>query len=294
MTAVLVVGASGQVGEHLCHEFTRRGADVVGTSCAQDVLGLTRLDLRDAAALAAVLEAVDPDVIVCPAAQPNVDLCEENPHATYEVNVMGLARLAEAARDRDTPLVWLSTDYLFDGTAGPYSEDVPARPIQEYGRQKLAGEHLLLAMLPTLSLIVRTNVVYGWERQGKNFVTRLIRTLGQGEPMRAPYDQFGTPTYAPNLAAMIADLVESGAHGVVNASGPDFVDRHTFAREAALAFGLDADAVASVSTPDLGQPAPRPLRAGLTTHRIEELITTKPMTIREGLQQMAETRQGRT
>ncbi len=289
MSTVLVVGASGQVGEHLVTALADRGATVVGTRFGQDVAGLTQLDFRDPGQVDAVLDEVRPDALVVPAAQPNVDLCEREPEATYDINVRGTAVLARAAAARGLRMVWLSTDYLFDGTAGPYPETAEALPIQEYGRQKLAGEHFLLATLSD-PLIVRTNVVYGWERVGKNFVQRLVKTLSAGEPMRAPVDQFSTPTYAPNLAAIVAELLERGVTGVVNVSGPDFTDRHTLACAAARAFGLDPEAIAKVTTPDLGQDAPRPLRAGLTVDRVRALVSTEPMSYEEGLATMAASR----
>ena len=289
MSDVLVVGASGQVGEHLMRAFRERGADVSGTTHAQDVEGMRALDMCDPGQVEALLDEVAPRVLVVPAAQPNVDLCEREPAPTYAINVLGTANLAAAARRRGIAMAWLSTDYLFDGTAGPYPEDAPARPIQEYGRQKLIGEHLLLATLPE-SLIVRTNVVFGWERRGKNFVQRLVATLSGGGDMRAPVDQVGSPTYAPNLADILAELVEREVRGVVNVSGPDVVDRHTFACAAAEAFGLDPGRIARVTTPELGQDAPRPLQAGLTVDRVRSLATTQPLPFREGLRLMAAAR----
>lgn len=289
VSRVLVIGASGQVGEHLANALRARRADVVGTRFSQDLAGMPQLDARDPAAVEALLDEVEPDAIVVPAAQPNVDLCEREPEVTYDVNVRGTAVLGAAAARRGLRMVWLSTDYLFDGTSGPYPENTPARPIQEYGRQKLAGEHFLLAAVPDV-LIVRTNVVYGWERQGKNFVQRLVKVLSTGEPMRAPVDQFSTPTYAPNLAAIVAELLERGVTGVVNVSGPDWTDRHTFASEAARAFGLDPEAIARVSTPELNQHAARPLKAGLTGDRVRALVQTEPLSYRDGLAAMAAAR----
>lgn len=283
---VVVAGASGQVGEHLVSAFRARGADVSGTTHDQSIEGLRRLDIRDRADVEAMIDELAPRVVVAPAAQPNVDLCEREPEPTAAINVLGTANLAAACAARGVRLVWFSTDYLFDGTSGPYPEDTPARPIQEYGWQKLRGEHVVLATLRD-ALIVRTNVVFGWERRGKNFVQRLVTTLEAGDPMRAPVDQLGTPTYAPNLAAIVAELVEREVTGVVNVSGPDMTDRHTFACAAAEAFGLDPERIARVTTPDLGQDAPRPLRAGLTVDRVSRLVDTQPLPFREGLRLMA-------
>lgn len=285
MSRELVVGGSGLVGEHLLAACAADGGEVLGTYLDQPFPGGVPLDMRDGAAVRSLLREVAPVRVFLPAAMPNVDRCEEDPDGSYEVNVLGVENVFEAAREVGARVVFFSSDYVFDGRAGPYSEGDPPRPVGEYGRQKLIGEHLALQRPDTL--ILRTTVVYGWERQGKNFVARLVRVLSEGGEMRAPADQVGTPTFAPDLARAAVELARAGVRGLVHVAGPDLADRHTFAQEAARAFGLDPARVAAVTTAELGQRAARPLCAGMRVDRAQQLLSFPLRGFRAGLQAMA-------
>jgi dTDP-4-dehydrorhamnose reductase len=216
----------------------------------------------------------------------NVDRCQTEPQESHAVNVGGTANVAGACRAAGCRMVFVSTDYVFDGSAGPYSEDDPPRPISEYGVQKLAGEHLVSTGVPGW-LIVRTTVVYGWEAQGKNFVQRLVKSLKAGQKVRVPRDQVGSPTYAPNLADAMAELGEKRAQGVFNVAGNELASRYDFAVFAATVFGLDPGLLEPVETSALGQPAPRPLKAGMKVEKAQAVLDTRLLGYREALPLMA-------
>ena len=130
-------------------------------------------------------------------------------------------------------------------------------------------------------------MVYGWERQHKNFVYRLLDTLRDGKTLRVPADQVGTPTYAPDLAKAVRDLVASGARGVFHVVGPLRTSRYQFAQEAARVFGLDESLLQPVTTTGLDQTAPRPLNAGMSAEKAETALGRKLLDYREGLRVMA-------
>ena len=140
-----------------------------GTYCTHPVDGLRQLDMRDVAAVQRLVAEVRPELIIQPAAQPHVDWCEDHVQESYDINVAGTRNLAEAARAAGARYVFFSTDYVFDGAAGPYAEDAATDPPNVYGRHKLEAERLIAATLQDY-LIVRVCGVYGFERQGKNFV----------------------------------------------------------------------------------------------------------------------------
>jgi dTDP-4-dehydrorhamnose reductase len=279
----VVIGASGQVGGHLLHAL---GADAAGTFHANAVDGLHPLDARDPDAVLRLVRALGADVVYLPASEPNVDLCEREPEATAAVNVGIAAATAAACREAGARLVFFSTDYVFDGTAGPYTEDDEPRPLSEYGRQKLAGERLALEVPG--SIVVRTAVVYGWERQRKNFVVRLIEGNRRGDRWRVPADQVGSPTYAPNLAEAVAALVRADATGVYHVAGSEAASRFAFAQEAATVFGLDGGLIEPVATADLQQVASRPLQAALTVDKTANRIDVPLVPFSRGLRAMAD------
>lgn len=282
----LIVGASGQVGHHLALAAERRGLVWSGTFHTNPLPGLHALDVRDGDAVARLIRATEPAYILAPAAAANVDRCEAEAHATYQVNVPGVGHLVDGANDVGATVVYFSTDYIFDGVAGPYDEAAPANPISRYGLQKLVAEHLITQRARD-ALIVRTTVVYGEEPRGKNFIYRLLRALRKGEEIAVPSDQIGTPTYAPVLAEAVLDLLAAGVRGTIHVAGRELVTRDELARETARVFGEDPGLVQSVLTSELGQPAARPLRAGLLSERAERCLGRQLPGYAEGLRELA-------
>lgn len=276
----LIIGASGLVGTALRAEFP----DAVGTYFRNAVDGLVPLDIADVAAVDALVGDVAPALVVLPAAQPNVDRCELEPAESERVNVDGTRHVAAAAARAGARLVYFSTDYVFDGRAGPYAPDAATNPINVYGRHKLAAEAIVAAATPD-HLIVRACGVYGYQASGKNFVMALTRLAAAGEPMRVPSDQWGTPTLADNLAAAVRALALRGERGIVHPVGPDYLTRIDFARVAAEVFGYAAsDFLRPVTTPELKQPAARPLRGGVDNASTQaKLPMLRLVGAREGL-----------
>ncbi len=283
-TRILIVGASGLVGGALMAEFAGVG-EVVGTFHRFAAEGLHPLDVTDALAVAACVGRRAPRVVLQPASLTNVDFCETHPAEAWRINVEGTRHLAAAAAQVGAVHVFFSSDYVFEGTAGPYSEDDPPNPQSVYGRSKWAAEQVIRELNPD-HLIVRTTVVYGWEQQGKNFVIRLLRSLDQGQEVRVPRDQVGSPTYAPDLARAVRELVQKSCRGIYNLAGGELVGRYDFALAAARTFGLRSDLIRPVATNDLDQPAPRPLQGGLKVDKALSLLEAPLLGYQEGLETM--------
>jgi dTDP-4-dehydrorhamnose reductase len=267
----LVIGASGQVGRSAGGALAAAGYRVTGTHAAHPRPGLVPLDLLDDGAVRALVRAERPDVCVLSSALTHVDRCEDEPALAEALNARAPAVVAAACREVGARIVHLSTEYVFDGTAGPYGEDDPPSPPCVYGATKLAGERAVLAASGA-NLVVRTTVVFSHDPDGKNFVMQLLARLGAGERMRVPVDQISSPTYAPDLGEAIAALADRpDVCGILNVVGPDVLDRVAFAAAAARALGLDERLVDPVTTASLGQRARRPLRAGLRIDRLRAL-----------------------
>ncbi len=286
MTRELVIGASGLIGSHLLADAQQHGA-AAGTYHTHPVAGLRALDLTDEDATAGLLDEVEPDVVYLPAANPNVEWVEANPQAARALNVEAPAMLARRLRDTGAKLVYYSSDYVFDGTAGPYREEDAPNPLSEYARQKAEVETMLAAMLENW-LVLRVTVVYGWDAQAKNFAARAVKTLRAGGQVKAPVDQFNNPTYAPDLAAASRALAARDARGIFHLAGKDVCHRCDFAREIAAVFGLDEALVVPVTTTELAQRAARPLRAGMIVEKAQAVLDFPLRGYREALRQMRE------
>lgn len=282
----LVIGASGMIGEHLVRALNATGQEALATYYKTSLPSAVPLDITNRRDVDSLFASEKPRVAFLPAALTNVDYCETHADETYQTNVLGAQNVIEAANSTDTRLIYFSTDYIFDGRTGPYFEEEPANPVSEYGRQKLAAEHYI-SLFAKNYLIIRTTIVFGWERQGKNFVARLVKSLRENIPVKVPVDQVGSPTYANNLAQIAVELSESGLKGTVNVTGPDCIDRYGFARATARAFQLDEGLIVPVKTEELGQPAKRPLNAGLITAKITKISNTPLTDYLDGLNKMA-------
>lgn len=247
------------------------------------------LDVTEREEFQRVVGEVRPSVIYFAACTANVDYCEEHGDLTAKTNVEAVQSAVEFANRHGGKLVFFSSEYLFDGTGGPYDESASPNPICVYGRQKLEAERSIMGAAQDW-LIIRTAVVFSWETQGKNFLYRLITTLRDGECIRVPVDQISSPTYAPDLAGAVLQLVERGATGVFNVTGPRVVSRYEFALAVARTFELDPRLIVPVTTAELNQIAPRPLRSGLSVRKVEQALGRPMRDYGEALREMANTR----
>ena len=184
----------------------------------------------------------------------------------------GTSNLARACAAGGIRLVYVSTEYVFDGTAGPYRETDRVNPQGWYAQTKAAGERAVMAAGGYWA-IGRTTVVYGYAAHVRaNFVLWLLGQLKAGQRVRIVEDQIGSPTLADNLAEMLLALAASDVTGVFNTAGADVVSRLDFSRQIAETFGLDASLIDSTTTAALGQAAPRPLKAGLVMDKLPRCL----------------------
>lgn len=284
MNGHLVIGGSGQIGHHLFNVL-KTAENVYGTYLNHPEDHLIHLDINSYANTKKVLCELKPAVVYCPAYISNVDYCEQNPEETYLTNGLGLWNVIKIATEIGARLVYFSSDYIFDGKNGPYREDDLPNPICVYGHQKLIGEHAIMRSTDDY-LIVRSTVIYSWESQGKNFIYRLLNSLEKGLRIQVPTDQIGNPTYGPDLAQAVIDLVEDQAVGIFNITGQDRLNRYEFAVEVAKTFDMDPNLILPVTTDQLKQAARRPLNAGLISDKAAERLQRKFMGYKEGLERM--------
>ena len=281
----LVIGASGQVGAALLHALRSRGHEAYGTHAHNVAPGLERLDLTDHAAVARAVASARPDWVFCPAGLSHVDYCEDHPDEAMAANRDGPAAAARAAEAAGAGFVYYSTDYVFDGRGGPFGEDDAPRPLCVYGRSKHEGERAVLAACRR-AVVIRTSVVYGPERQEKNFVYQLIRANRAGQGFRLAVDQKASPSFNPDVAAASVELGEGDLLGIWHIAGPEVLDRYAFALRICREFGLDASRLSAVTTAALGQKAPRPLDGGLKVAKAQAQLKTRLRGPDEGLRAM--------
>jgi dTDP-4-dehydrorhamnose reductase len=254
---LLVTGAAGMLGRDVVAAAGRAGHDVVALSRRD-------LDITDARAVShAVLDAKPSAVVNC-AAWTDVDGAEADEAAATAVNGEGAATVARAAAQAGALVVHLSTDYVFDGSAGePYVESAPVGPASAYGRSKLAGERAVAQAAPRAA-IVRSSWLFG--PGGRNFVDTMLRLAGERDEVTVVDDQVGCPTYTGHLAAALVEIAERDLTGCLHVAGAGACSWHDLAAAAFDATGASVT-LKRGSTADLGRPAPRPAYSVLASER---------------------------
>ncbi|MCC7366915.1 MAG: dTDP-4-dehydrorhamnose reductase [Chloroflexi bacterium] len=281
---VLVTGANGLVGtkvlEQLLGDPAHTALGAYNQSRTNAFLGEFPhwwLDVTDSERVRQVLDEARPDAVIHAGAFTNVDAAERERDTALAVNAAGTANLAQACAERDIRLVYLSTEYVFDGANGPYRETDPVHPLGWYAKTKEAGEQAVMAAGGRWA-IGRTTVVYGYAPHVRaNFVLWLVGKLKAGERVNIVHDQVGSPTLADNLAQMVLALAGSNVTGIFNTAGAEVVSRLQLSRQIAEVFGLDASLMDPITTAQLHQAAPRPLKAGLLMDKLRETFPDLPI-----------------
>ncbi len=273
---MLVTGVCGQLGHDVVNDATARGYEVFGSDIKMTYSGIAdgsavtmapyvMLDITDREAVFATVEEIRPDVIIHCAAWTDVDGAEEeaNMATVRSVNADGTRYIAEAAKAADCRMVYVSTDYVFDGTGDrPWKpEDRCFAPLNNYGKSKLEGETAVEEILDKY-FIVRTSWVFGLN--GKNFIRTMINAGKTHEQVRVVNDQIGTPTYTKDLTRLLTDMAVSDKYGIYHASNEGgYISWYDLCVEAYKQYGMGTEVI-PVSTEEYGHSkAKRPLNSRL-------------------------------
>lgn len=280
---ILVIGASGLVGEQAYLAAKRLNMEVYGTSFKQNINGMYALDITKKEDVLNLIKKINPECIIHAAALTFVDYCETHKQEAWLANVEGTRNIVAAAED--AKVVYISSDYVFDGVNGPYAEDDLPNPINYYGLTKLMGESAVSSL--ENHMIVRSTWVFDLLSDTKNFIYRLINTLKEGKEIKVPADQIANPTLARSLASCMLKLVKKYFSGIINISGSSRLSRYDFAAKVAENFSLDKDLIVRVSSEELGQPAKRPKNAGFKLQKLENELGEKMDSLEESLEKLS-------
>lgn len=284
---ILVFGANGMLGQRAIKFYSGKdNIELLGCSVEEkpvyDNADYTCCDLTKREQVKKVIFDFYPDYIINAAAYTNVDKSESEREAAWKLNVKGVEYLAEACRVLDSRLVHISSDYIFDGRRGPYSETDTPNPLGYYGRTKLASENAL-KISGAMYSIIRTNVLYGAAQSRPDFVRWVVNSLRAGNVIRIVTDQINNPTFLDDLVQGISKIIEFNKHGIFNIGGREFLSRYDFTLLIAGYFKLNKNLIQPIITSELNQPAPRPLKSGLLTLKAETELDYKPTSIVESL-----------
>lgn len=289
---VLITGANGLLGQALVARMSRFPEyDVLATGrddaprYEDGSCGYAPLDVTDEDAIRAIFQDFAPNVVINCAALTEVDRCEDERDACWDVNVRAVEHLAEQCKAIGARLIQVSTDFVFDGEDGPYREGDRPNPVNYYGRSKLAAENVARDAGMSKWAIVRTVLVYGTAHQmsRSNIALWLIEQLMNEEPVHIVTDQWRSPTYVEDLAIGIERLVHFEKTGVYHISGRELLSIYDFAHTIADVFGLDDSLIHPVTSDYFDTAADRPPRTGFIILKAATELDYKPRSLRDAL-----------
>ncbi len=244
---ILVTGCKGMLGSDLVNTL-RDEHEVTGVDI-QD------FDITDVNSAINYIESVKPDIVIHPAAYTDVDGCEANVETAFRVNSLGARNIAAACCSIDAAMVYISTDYVYDGEKkGPYLEYDRTNALSIYGKSKLEGENFVKALC-SRHYIVRTSWLYG--KNGKNFVRTMLELSKTKKELSVVNDQIGSPTYTIDLSKALKELITKPAYGTYHITNEEHCSWFEFAKYIFQTAGVNIE-VKPITTEELGRPAPRP------------------------------------
>lgn len=296
MKKILVTGSNGLLGQKLIEKLSKaENVEVIATARGENRLPFAdnykfvSLDITKKEEVEMVFEAEKPDVIIHTAAMTNVDQCETEKDACWDLNVKAVEYLLEASKKHNSFFVHLSTDFIFDGKEGPYDEKAEANPLSFYGWSKYAAEKLVINSNVKWA-IARTVLVYGiaHDMSRTNIILWVKNSLEQGKSINVVNDQWRTPTLAEDLADGCILIAQKEAEGIFNISGKDLLNPFQMAIMTADYFNLDKTLITEVDGTKFTQPAKRPAKTGFILDKPIEVLGYNPKTFQEGIAFVAE------
>ncbi len=295
MTRILLTGANGLLGQKLVdllagNELVSLIATARGHNRLPHETGYTyrTMDITDRQQVLDVVADTKPDVIIHTAAMTNVDQCETEKDACWKQNVAAVEYLVEACAQNDTFLVHVSTDFIFDGAAGPYDETAEPNPISFYGWSKFAAEKVVMHS-PIRWAMARTVLVYGiaHDMSRSNIILWVKKSLEDGKTIKVVTDQFRSPTLAEDLAMGCWLIADQRAEGIFNISGRNVLTPYEMAMQTAEYFGLDKSLITKADASTFTQAARRPPRTGFIIEKAQTVLGYEPRSFDEGIAMLA-------
>jgi dTDP-4-dehydrorhamnose reductase len=289
---VVITGSNGLLGQNLVNLLLQDKAnyEVVGFSrgknrSGRDDFEYVNIDITNKEVLKEKILEINPNFIVNTAAMTNVDACENDKEEAFDLNVNVVQCLVDVSAKINAHLIHLSTDFIFDGEKGNYTEDDVPNPLSYYGETKLLSEQLLQKSTIGFT-ILRTILVYGLvnDMSRSNIVLWVKESLEQQKEITIVNDQFRTPTYVEDLALACKLSIDKKATGIFNISSSQLLSIHEIAQEVAIAFDLDKTLIKPISTATLNQTASRPVKTGFDLSKTNTVLGFNPKTFKEDLQ----------
>jgi len=280
---ILIIG-TGFLGRYLLRELNKSKVKAYGTRFNQTNQAELKVDIRSIDSIKKCISQLKPDTIINCAANVDLDFLEKNEKEANVINAIGAKNVALIANQNDIKLIHISTDGIFDGKKGNYSEEDVPNPINVYGKSKLMGEQLIKENSNNY-VIIRTNF-YGFNKQGKHLLNWILTTLKHKKQMIGFDDIFFTPLEISNLCMMINDITKKNVQGIIHLAADTTISKYQFAIEVANVFQLDKNLIKRGSVEDLNLIAKRPKNTSLSNKKAKKFVSTPIIPLKKSLKKI--------
>lgn len=287
MIKTAIIGASGYIGWRLLQSYREIFPDCIGTTFSQKVSSLHYLDLRSPDIRELRLVETGHKAVLIASAKPNISYCENETQSAYEVNVKGTIELARQAENIGLPVIFFSTDYVFEGITAPYADtDIP-KPTTQYGQQKLAVE-VALPKLVSNYLILRLSKIYGTQAQDGTLLNEISSKLASGSEIQMATDQLFCPTHIDDIVDVIHGLQKLGCQGILNLCNPHGISRYDIAILIADTMKANKSLIHPISLHDLPIMRSRPLDTRMFPSKVIMKIKPQFKSLQESILRISE------
>jgi len=279
----LVTGSAGLVGQQVVKYLSKSNQVFSCYNESKPEYGdSVKMDLKNYEMISSVLTEIKPDVVIHLGAMTGVDLCEKEKTSASEINTKATEIIAKECSKLNSFLVYVSTDYVFDGNFGMYKEDDVANPLGFYGKSKLEGEKAV-QNFSTNWCIARTSTPFGLHPTKKSFPMWVIENIQKQKQIDVLIDQFTSPTYIPNLSRMLIEISERRITGIIHAAGASKISRYQMASMVSDKLNLDGTLLKQISMNKMKWVAQRPKDSSLDVSRASSILNEKPQKIDQSL-----------
>ena len=279
----LVTGSAGLIGQQVVKDLSKSNQVFSCYNESKPEYGdSVKMDLKNYEMISSVLTEIKPDVVIHLGAMTGVDICEKEKTSASEINTKATEIIAKECSKLNSFLVYVSTDYVFDGNFGMYKEDDVANPLGFYGKSKLEGEKAV-QNFSTNWCIARTSTPFGLHPTKKSFPMWVIENLQKQKQIDVLIDQFTSPTYIPNLSRMLIEISERRITGIIHVAGASKISRYQMASMVSDKLNLDGTLLKQISMNKMKWVAQRPKDSSLDVSRASSILNEKPQKIDQSL-----------
>ena len=286
MIKTAIIGASGFIGSHLINKYRSKYPDCIGTSFSSNQKNLLKFDLRNPNITPLDLERTGHKAVIITSYKANISYCENEPHKAYEVNVEGILRLIKNLSQTSLKIIFLSSEYIFDGTQGKYVDDHPGAPNTSYGKHKKIVEDAIKSLTDNF-LVLRLSKIYGLTKRDKTILDETANLLNQNKEVLAASDQYFNPTFIEDLIRAIMDIQERDLKGYINVCAPEIWSRFEMHTQLAQFMGKNINLIKKIKLYDIPIMKGRPLNTSMACKRLSQEVQSKFISLRDAMKKVA-------